>query len=106
VHQCFRVLRTALEAAVRWGYIPKNPCALVKPPRLTGVMRVPWDEEQTHLFLAEAHRSSPYYALYMTLLLGGPRPGEVLAVTWPDVDLDFRRVTVRRKLYRIGRDQD
>jgi integrase len=105
VHQCFRVLRTALEAAVRWGYPPKNPCGFVKPPRLDRVARPVWDEEQTRLFLAEARRSSRYYALYLTLLTSGLRPGEALALQWPDVDLAFERCTVRRKLYRIGQDQ-
>lgn len=46
-----------------------------------------------------------YYRLYLTLLMSGLRPGEVLALTWVDVDLAFGRLTARRKLYRIGREQ-
>jgi integrase len=94
-----------MAAAVRWGYLPKDPCSLVKPPRVERADTTVWDEEQTRLFLGETQRSSRYYPFYLALLLSGLRPGEALALAWADVDIAFGRLTARRKLYRIGRDQ-
>ena len=69
VHQAFRVLREALNQAVIWNLIPRSPASLVKAPRVPAKEMKVWDEEQIHLFLAQAKRSSRYYALY---LLGYP----------------------------------
>jgi integrase len=106
VHQVFRVLRTALATAVRWGLLARNACEFVKRPRIgTRATKPIWDEEEARLFLAEARRSSPNYRLYLTILLTGLRPGEALALRWDDVDLTFARMTVRQKFYRMGREE-
>ena len=66
-------------------------------------MRV-WDEEQVRLFLAEARRSSVYYALYLTALTTGMRQGELMGLRWKNVDLALGVASVQQTLYRLGRD--
>jgi integrase len=102
VHQAYRVLHTALRAAVTWGVLTRNPCEAVRPPSVPERSGAVWDEEQVRLFLAEARRSSPHYCLYLTLLLTGMRPGEALALRWEDVNLLVGEALVRRKFYRLG----
>jgi len=58
------ILRRALQDAVAEGLLARNPADLVKaPPQRRPELRV-LDDEQARLFLREARRSSPHYALY------------------------------------------
>ena len=102
VHQTYRTLNTALATAMQWGLLLRNPCEYVKPPHGSRRSSAIWDEEQTHIFLAEARRSSRYYRLYLTIVLTGMRPGEALALRWSDVDLTLGVVVVSQKFYRLG----
>jgi integrase len=104
VHQAFRVLREALHQAVIWSLIPRSPAELVKAPRVPAKEMRVWDEEQVRLFLAEAKRSSRYYALYLLAILTGLRRGELLALRWQDVDWIFRRLSVKQTLVRMKRE--
>jgi integrase len=60
-----------------------------------------WDEEQVRLFLAEAKRSSSYYALYLAAVLTGMRQGELLALRWKDVDFGRAVASIQQTFYRL-----
>lgn len=95
------VLRRALGQAERWGYIARNVARLVTPPTVHQRAIAPLTPEQARLFLAgiEGDRLAALYALSLSL---GLRQGEVLGLTWADVDLDGCTLTVRRTLQRYG----
>lgn len=96
-HTFFGVLRSALGQAVKWGLLPRNPAEGVKsPPRSRRELQV-WNEEQAARFL-EAARSTRYYALFYLALATGMRIGELLGLTWDDVDLDTGVIQVRRAI--------
>lgn len=81
-----RVLRTALQAAVRWQLIPRNPADGVKPPKPERHEVTALDEAQTAKLLKAAQGTS----FYVPLVLGvtaGMRRGEVLGLTWQNVSL-------------------
>lgn len=63
-------------------------------------MRV-WNEEEARRFL-EAAKGSRYYALFYLALATGMRSGELLALTWNDVDLAAGMVAVRRTLAGVS----
>ena len=105
VHQTYRSLNTALNTAVRWGLLIRNPCDHVKPPRVDARPATVWDEEQVRLFVAEARRGSRYYRLYLSILLTGMRPGEALALRWRDITWGADEIVVRQKFYRLGAQQ-
>jgi integrase len=99
------ILHAALRHAVRWGLLARNPCDMVDPPRrVHAEMRV-LDEEQVRLFLAEARRSSPHYALYLAAILTGMRQGELMGVRWRDVDLVLGVAAIQQTFYQMGRQQ-
>ncbi len=98
-----RTLWSALEQAVAWQLIPKNPCTAVKPPKLEEREIKLWDAEEMTRFLqaAEGHR---LYALFYLALSTGLRQGELLALKWPDILLEEGRsgVHVRLNVSRVS----
>ena len=98
------ILHQALRQAVKWGLLVQNPVDRVDLPRRARVEMRVWDEEQVRMFLAEARRSSAYYALYLTALTTGMRQGELMGLRWKDVDLTLGVASIQQTLYRIGKD--
>lgn len=100
------VLRNALQQAVKWGKIYRNPADLVKddlPKQERKEMRAFTPEEAARFM--EAIIYSPLKALFSLLLASGMRPGEALGLKWSDIDFKGKRVTVRRALVRIRGDR-
>ena len=95
-----RVLSQGLDQAVRWGEIPRNPCALVDRPRAERREIQALTVEQVRAFLAAA-RSDRYYALWVLALTTGMRIGELLGLKWSDIDLDTGRLEVKRQLQEL-----
>lgn len=94
------VLREALQQAVRWQLIPRNPADAVRAPRPkraeTRVLAA--DEVRQLLESAVGQRD---YELIVTALGTGARQGELLALRWRDVDLEARTMTISRSLQRV-----
>lgn len=92
-----RVLREALQQAVRWQLLVRNPTDAVEPPRVQRQEVQVLDEKQTAYLLRACEGSW----LYMPVLLAvttGMRRGEILALRWRDVDLKAGTATVRQSL--------
>lgn len=90
VHQC---LHRALEQAVSDRVLASNPAHAVKPPRVERGEMMYLTPEQARQVLDEA-RSDVFEALWVVALTTGLRQGELLALRWPQVDLDRGRVQV------------
>lgn len=97
------ILHEAYGHAVKWGLVGQNPVDQVQIPRKLHVEMRVWDEEQVKLFLAEAKRSSPYYALYLAALTTGMRQGELLGLRWQDVNLAIGEARITQTFYPLGR---
>lgn len=97
VAHCRAVLRTALNDAVRWGILPRNPAALASVPKVERPELSVWDMDEIRAFL-ETAREHRLYPLFVLTLALGLRQGEVLGLSWEDVDLERRIVTVRAQL--------
>jgi integrase len=89
------VLHHALEDAVRMNLVPRNVTSLTKPPRVEKHEMQVYSPEQvdTLLTTAKGHRLEAMFALAVST---GMREGEIIAMRWPDVDLDKGSMQVRR----------
>lgn len=88
------VLRQALQQAVEWGFLVRNPADLVKLPKQEHTEMKVLSPEQVTAFLKWAESSDVHhYPLWCVILLGGLRPQEALALKWNDLDGDTVRIT-------------
>lgn len=96
------VLHTALRDAEREGLVGRNVASLVTAPRRS-------TREYRSLSaldardLLQAAKDDPLEAFYVVALTSGLRLGELQALMWSDVDLQRRRLTVRRTLAVDGK---
>lgn len=95
------ILRNALNQAVRWNYIQRNPAALVDGPRVAQQEIQPFSRDEAQRFL-EAIKDDRLEALYAVALTMGLRQGEALGLRWRDIDLDLGYIRLSRQLQRIN----
>jgi integrase len=88
-----RVLHEALQQAVRWQLLARNPAAAVRPPKV--------ERKQMHVLdavaTAEMIEAARPYSAFVPVLLGalcGLRRGEIAALRWRNVDLDAGQIAI------------
>ena len=93
-------LSQALDLAVRWNWLGSNPCARVEKPRYRPEPKEIWTPEQLRRFVegTREHWLHPFWVLAAST---GARIGELLALTWGDVDLDGGNMSVGRSVQII-----
>jgi integrase len=95
-------LDAALAQAVAWGHLPRNPADGITLPRVPSRRESPlksWTRDEATRFLA-ASAGTPEEAIWRLLLDAQLRIGELLELTWADLDLDAALVLVRRTVTR------
>jgi integrase len=102
INKTIMVLGRVLGHAARRGLIPTNPVAKLergeRPGSEPGERRF-LDREEIAVLLAEADRHLPVLA---AAIFTGLRLGELLGLTWADVDLKAGLIRVRKQLDRNG----
>lgn len=91
------MLGAALSHARNLKLIPFNPASAVSKPKEPAREMLFLTPEQVKILL-EAARGQRCYPLLVLALATGCRQGELLALTWDDIDLQKGTLTVRRSL--------
>jgi integrase len=94
-----RVLGACLTSAVRSGYAARNPVRELptgERPQKRRREAAYFENEEIPRLFAELRDSGPYRVLFELALKTGMRQGELLALTWADVDLVGGVLHVRR----------
>ncbi len=95
------LLHRACRMAVLWRWLAENPCDRVQRPQHRARRKDVWTPEQLRTFL-ESARDHWLYPLWHTLLASGCRVGELLALTWQDVDFDAAAIRIAKTLQRVA----
>jgi integrase len=93
VQHMHRVLKQALEQAVRWQLLRRNPAELANPPRVNRQRLDTYDMAQT-ADLMEAFRGTRMFVPVLLAVLCGLRRGEIAALRWRNVDLDGAQLAI------------
>jgi integrase len=99
VHVMRTVLGSALTRAMREELVSRNIARLVTLPPDRPARQRPWSASEALAFL-QAARGDPLYPAFVLLLLYGLRRGEVLGLSWRDVDLDHGVLRIHQQLLR------
>jgi integrase len=96
-----RILRSALNTAVKRGLLISNPCTHAVVPRVREVELEPYALEECRRLLLAA-TELPNGARWSVALALGLRQGETLGLMWDDIDFEKHQLRVRRQLQRPG----
>jgi integrase len=94
------LLHRALENAVEWDLIIRNPADAAHPPQPRPAEINVMSESEIQTFL-DAARQTPYFHLFHTILFTGLRRSEVLALRWSDIDLMLCQLSVSRSIHQL-----
>lgn len=99
--RAIRVLRNALNKAVKLRLIPFNPCAALDKPKVVRKETTPleWGECRRLFEACEAHRLGD---LIILAALTGLRKGELFALEWSAVNLTEGVLVVRRTVQELA----
>ena len=91
------IFRMICDHAIIKGWRLDNPCTAVRLPKglPAGKRRAPTDDEIRRIFAAVGQ---PFGLFAVLLLCTGLRKSEALALTWEDVDLKGRKISVTKTL--------
>ncbi len=90
-------LRTALERAVKTEVLARNVAKIITPPKTVKVEVTSLTKDQVADVLDKL-AGHPLYPIVALAIGTGMRRGEIGALTWADVDLGGRTMTIRRSL--------
>jgi integrase len=90
-----RVLREALQQALRWQLLARNPVDAVKPPKVSRKTMQTYDMAQTAELL-ETLRGERLFVPVILAVLCGLRRGEIAAIRWGQIDLAKAQLSVSR----------
>lgn len=98
-HQAHRILARALKVAQQRGHVQRNVATMVDAPAVAETEMTPLTKAEARRILAaaEGDRLQARWSIALSL---GLRQGEVLGLTWDNVDLDQGVIRVRQALSR------
>lgn len=104
----FKSLRSIFNKAIEWGYISSNPCNAVprdKRPKKNFRTKPILEEADLSIFLQklfelkETATNVKNQLFFYLSLIDGCRSGEHVALTWDDINLHNKKITISKGVY-------
>jgi len=95
------IIYQTLKDAMRHGYIPGNPCELVRLPKVERYESSFYTQEQLNT-LFEALKDEPLYPLIRITAVYGLRRSEVLGLKWDSVNFDAGTITIKHTVTKVS----
>jgi integrase len=94
------IIRMLLRVAKKWDLIQKDIASMIEAPKNKRKEMKVWSIDQVNQFL-EFSSHSRYYPIFFLAAYTGMRKGEILALTWEDIDFDQSIIYVNKTLYKL-----
>lgn len=91
------VLHSALQQAIANGYIRNNPTEACKLPKIVKPEITPLEPDEIAQMLKEAEMDD-YCNLFVMAMFTGMRQGELLGLSWENVDFGTGIISVKQQL--------
>ncbi|MGW0576275.1 tyrosine-type recombinase/integrase [Streptomyces sp. NPDC002920] len=98
--EVLRVLRNALNRAIREELLTRNVALLVDMPKVSKDKGTAWNAREAIAFLRSVRAHRLYAACVLVLVLG-LRRSEVLGLRWQDIDFEAGRFTPVKQVQRV-----
>ncbi|NDO18454.1 site-specific integrase [Lachnospiraceae bacterium MD329] len=102
VKKVFITLSQACKQAVSVNILYQNPCNSVQLPKKPAREATAFSVDEQNKFLSFCNGNSTFENLFIFAFNTGMRLGEMLALTWDDIDLENRMVNVNKNLVVIN----
>ena len=99
IRDTFNNINAAMKKAVKLRLIPYNPCEAVELPKLKKYRANVYPIQMIHTLLDTAEGTDMYLPIFL-LVMVGLRRGELLALTWDDIDFKNNILKVRRNMVK------
>lgn len=96
----YNIINQALSHAVKGNMITRNPAESVYLPKHTQKQIKVFTQEEQNRFL-ECSKEDALHGLFLLALDTGIRLGELLALTWNDVDFDSENIQINKNLITV-----
>jgi len=93
-----RIIHKALEQALKWQLVIRNVADNVEPPKVKKYQAKVLNEQQANELLEKAKKTNLYIPILIAIYTG-MRRGEILGLTWSEVNLEKKYIFVRYSLY-------
>lgn len=100
IQRMHEMVRMLLRVAFKWELTQKDIASLLEPPRMTKKEMKVWTVGQVNEYLRFT-KHSRYHPVFFLAAYTGMRKGEILGLTWDDIDFEGKMIKVNKTLYRI-----
>lgn len=107
INLAYRVLNMLFNYAISpYKVVRENPCKPIKPLKQRDVKKVSVITADELQRLDELKDSNYlYYVLFMVARYTGARYGEIIAITWNDIDFTNKTITINKQWVALGNNQ-
>lgn len=104
VHRVHEILSSIFSNALRWDFVPYNPCTKVVQPKYRNTKMTCYDEETSKRLINALLQKAPikYKCFVILAILTGFRRGELVGLHWDDIDFKNHKISVKRSAYYLS----
>jgi integrase len=100
IQRMHEMIRLLLRVAFKWEVLHKDIASMLEPPRLQKKEMKVWTIAQVNTFL-QFSKHSRYHPIFFLAAYTGMRKGEILGLSWNDVNFEERTISINKTLYKI-----
>lgn len=102
VRKMHSMLKQAFGQAVKWKRLSYNPVIDATPPVSKKEEMKIWNPKEIQIFLQYCKvKAARHFITFLLAIYTGMRRGEILGLKWSDIDLEKKKISVKRSLAYI-----